>query len=105
MASQRIGEQLPPLSSDHEDMRGPTPTSNWVIPGKLIAGAYPGNSRPEKHSQKIRALILSGKENKMVLLVLAGPEQEERCFCSLCVCPRRGHAVCVFNGTRREEVA
>ena len=104
-------EQLPPLPSDHEDMRGPTPTSNWVIPRKLIAGAYPGSPYPAKHSETIRALVLSGKEKKklnkwcVVLLVLAHPQEEEKYFCCVSVYPRRGYAVCVFNGTRREEAA
>lgn len=63
-------KQLPPLPSDGADMRGPTPTSNWVIPGKLIAGAYPGNPHPEKHRETIRAVIQSGERNCPCFLLL-----------------------------------
>ena len=52
--------RLPPLPLDTADMRGPMPTSNWVIPGKLIAGAYPGSVNSEKHLQIIRDVIQSG---------------------------------------------
>ena len=34
---------LTPLSEiSREDIFGPTDESNWVVPGKLIAGAFPG---------------------------------------------------------------
>lgn len=41
-------------------MRGPTPDSNWVIPGRLMAGAYPGNVQDEVHQTTIAALIDAG---------------------------------------------
>jgi hypothetical protein len=31
-----------PLAEPGTHMRGPTPTSNWVIKGHLLAGGYPG---------------------------------------------------------------
>ena len=52
--------ELPPLPPDTA-VKGPTPTSNWVIPGKLIAGAYPGNIEPEKHRATIKSVIESGE--------------------------------------------
>lgn len=43
------------------DMKGPTPNSNWVIPGKLIAGAYPGSSESEsKHRETITSILDAG---------------------------------------------
>ena len=52
--------KLPPLPPDTA-VKGPTPTSNWVIPGKLIAGAYPGSIEPEKHRATIKSVIESGE--------------------------------------------
>ena len=43
------------------DMKGPTPNSNWVIPGKLIAGAYPGSSESaSKHRETITSILDAG---------------------------------------------
>lgn len=53
--------QLPALPSDTEDVSGPIDTSNWVIPGRLIAGSYPGSILEEKHSQVIRDIVITGK--------------------------------------------
>lgn len=38
----------------------PFPRSYWVIPGKFLAGAYPGSDNPEEAKEKINALIRSG---------------------------------------------
>ena len=38
----------------------PFPRSYWVIPGKFLAGAYPGSDDPEEAKEKISALIRSG---------------------------------------------
>ena len=38
----------------------PFPRSYWVIPGKFLAGAYPGSTNPEEAKEKIEALIRSG---------------------------------------------
>jgi len=38
----------------------PFPRSYWVIPGKFLAGAYPGSTNPEEAKEKIKALIHSG---------------------------------------------
>jgi hypothetical protein len=39
----------------------PPPTwSYWVVPGFLLAGAYPGDLVPEKHLQKVQALVAAG---------------------------------------------
>jgi hypothetical protein len=38
----------------------PFPRSYWVIPGKFLAGAYPGSDDPKEAKEKISALICSG---------------------------------------------
>ena len=38
----------------------PFPRSYWVIPGKFLAGAYPGSADPEEAKEKIKALISCG---------------------------------------------
>jgi hypothetical protein len=38
----------------------PTASSYWVVPGRLLAGAYPGASDPEAHRAKVQALIDAG---------------------------------------------
>lgn len=38
----------------------PTEASYWVVPGKLLAGAYPGALQPDDHERKIRALVDAG---------------------------------------------
>lgn len=61
------GERKPALDAstidEKADMKGPISTSNWVIPGKLIAGSYPGSQESEvKHRDTIAAIIDAGKE-------------------------------------------
>ncbi len=53
-------------------MSPPTPSSYWVVPGKLLAGAYPGAPTPEAHEQKIRDLLAAGVR---VFLSLMEPEE------------------------------
>ena len=38
----------------------PFPRSYWVIPGKLLAGFYPGSKDPKEATTKLTALINSG---------------------------------------------
>jgi hypothetical protein len=38
----------------------PFPKSYWVIPGKFLAGAYPGSADPEEAKEKIKALTFCG---------------------------------------------
>ena len=37
-----------------------TASSYWVVPSLLLAGAYPGDSDPEKHHAKVDALLAAG---------------------------------------------
>ena len=61
---------LPSLPQDGEDVRGPLPTSNWVIVGKLIAGAYPGSSNREEHMMIVRSLIQCGRSLASIIMSL-----------------------------------
>jgi hypothetical protein len=38
----------------------PTASSYWVVPGRLLAGAYPGDSDPEAHRAKVQSLVDAG---------------------------------------------
>ena len=38
----------------------PTSSSYWVVPGLLLAGAYPGDPDPEEHHQKVQAIVGAG---------------------------------------------
>lgn len=40
------------------DLKGPTPSSNWIIPGKLLTGSYPGMYRSDEDD--IRDLLKAG---------------------------------------------
>lgn len=42
------------------DATPPAPSSYWVVQGLLLAGAYPGDSDPEKHLAKIQRLLDAG---------------------------------------------
>lgn len=43
-----------------EEIPAPFDRSYWVMPGKLLAGAYPGDLEPEMAESKIRSLVESG---------------------------------------------
>lgn len=51
-----------PIPDENADMKGPTRSSNWVIPLKLIAGAYPGNLDETEHRDTITAIIDAGSK-------------------------------------------
>ena len=38
----------------------PTSSSYWVVPGRFLAGSYPGDQDPAKHRKKIQAILGSG---------------------------------------------
>jgi hypothetical protein len=42
------------------DATPPTSSSYWVVDGLFLAGAYPGAPEPDKHEQKIQALLDAG---------------------------------------------
>ncbi len=43
-----------------EEYSVPFPQSYWVVPGKLLAGRYPGSQDPTEHEEKLRALVDCG---------------------------------------------
>lgn len=53
--------QLPSLPKPPaRDMAGPTPWSNWVIPGQVIAGAYPASLDDAETNRILTTLLESG---------------------------------------------
>jgi len=38
----------------------PTAKSYWVLPGKLLAGAFPGDADPARHRKQVRTLVDAG---------------------------------------------
>ncbi len=53
-----LPSSLPPAGTG--DLKGPTETSNWVIPGRLLTGAYPGEYTPEETAANLKALLKAG---------------------------------------------
>jgi len=47
-------------AADEEAVPAPFERSYWVVPGKFLAGAYPGDSDPEKAERKLRGLLAAG---------------------------------------------
>ena len=56
--------ELPESLAKHE-IAGPTDWSNWVIKGKLVAGAYPGHQNEKDHQQVITQIVQQGQINGM----------------------------------------
>ena len=46
----------------------PFPRSYWVIPGKLLAGCYPGSKEPKEATTKLTALINAGILHFIILM-------------------------------------
>ena len=46
------------LANDHATP--PTSSSYWVVPGLLLAGAYPGDPDQDEHQAKVQALLDAG---------------------------------------------
>lgn len=42
------------------DASPPTPSSYWVVPDLLLAGAYPGHPQAEKHRARVESLVNAG---------------------------------------------
>jgi len=52
---------LPPLNDKlHLSMRGPTMASNWVIPGMVMAGAYPGALEDKDNDRQLKCILNKG---------------------------------------------
>lgn len=51
---------LPDLAENRAWAVGPHDTCNYIFPGKLLAGSYPGDRSEPGHSAKIRALLDAG---------------------------------------------
>eukprot|EP01138_Halocafeteria_seosinensis_P008085 gb/GECG01008261.1/.p1 GENE.gb/GECG01008261.1/~~gb/GECG01008261.1/.p1 ORF type:complete len:600 (+),score=78.17 gb/GECG01008261.1/:1-1800(+) len=55
-------------SSSSGSLRGSITTCNWIIPGVLLAGGYPGSSNSEEHESVIEALVKSSGVTTFVCL-------------------------------------
>lgn len=52
---------LPPLNDKlHQLMRGPTLSSNWVVPGMVMAGAYPGALDDRENELQLKRVLNKG---------------------------------------------
>lgn len=58
---------LPSLAADH-NFAGPHACANWVLPGKLLAGGYPGASESEAHEAIIKATVEAGVDSFVCLM-------------------------------------
>lgn len=68
-ASRVLGvPDLPPLDTVSTWAVGPHPTCNWLLPGRLIAGSYPGARGEPEHSTQIRACLDGGRTDVFVCL-------------------------------------
>lgn len=52
-----VGPLIPLGAVDKARFRGPTPWSNWLIPGRVLAGTYPGAVDDETQIENIEALL------------------------------------------------
>ncbi len=72
----RDGWKFPPLEDEHLVQKtnyiGPTPESNWVIPGTLLVGAYPC-SNDDTETFELLTGILKCRVNTFVCLQLEYP--------------------------------
>eukprot|EP00928_Gymnodinium_smaydae_P024328 TRINITY_DN19715_c0_g2_i1.p1 TRINITY_DN19715_c0_g2~~TRINITY_DN19715_c0_g2_i1.p1 ORF type:complete len:347 (-),score=43.18 TRINITY_DN19715_c0_g2_i1:98-1138(-) len=72
---------IPPLpclnDKLHTQMRGPTVYSNWVIPGMLMAGAYPGALDDQLNDQILRSYLSRGVDTFVCLQAELDPDVPE----------------------------
>jgi len=65
------GWQFPPLESDStitkQRYMGPTPESNWVIPGKLLVGAYPCSNDDTETFELLTGILKCGVDTFVCL--------------------------------------
>jgi hypothetical protein len=53
----------------------PSPRSYWVVPGKLLAGCYPGAKYPKEATEKLTALLHAGIRH---FINLMEPDERDR---------------------------
>jgi hypothetical protein len=60
----------------------PFPRSYWVVPGKFLAGYYPGDTDPQKRGDKLRSLLQAGIRYVVNLMEEDETNREGDAFCS-----------------------
>ncbi len=58
------------------DAKPPTTSSYWVVDGLFLGGAYPGTPEPDKHEQKIQALLDAGV--RLIINLMETDETDHR---------------------------
>lgn len=53
-------EPLEVVAKKHDEYCGPTEESNWVIPGRLMAGAFPGAKDDAEHERLLHNILRAG---------------------------------------------
>ncbi len=61
-------------------LRAPMDRSYWVIPGQLLAGAYPGALDPEEREYKLKGLLSSGIQLVINLMEANEKDRSGRLF-------------------------
>jgi protein-tyrosine phosphatase len=60
----RINSELGVMENTYRlarpDDTPPTSSSYWIVPGLLLAGAYPGDPDPDEHRAKVQSLLDAG---------------------------------------------
>lgn len=59
--------ELPPPRLPCRECRGPTPWSNWVIPGQVLVGAYPASVDDTETREILNTLLELGIETFVCL--------------------------------------
>ena len=71
---------LPALvGGDLSSMRGPCGCSNWVVPGRVLCGAFPGNIHGPTHDANVDALLMHRMDTLVCLLDRFNPGKVNQC--------------------------
>ncbi|CAN0590318.1 unnamed protein product, partial [Laminaria digitata] len=53
-------EELATIDQKRDVYLGPTMESNWVLPGRLLVGAYPASMNDSHHAHLLCTILLQG---------------------------------------------
>ena len=75
-----VSRPLPPAGTG--DLSGPTDSSNWVIPGRLLTGAYPSDFYGVSDTQThVKALLNAGVYFNIIVFTVCA-ELSVLCTCN-----------------------